>query len=141
MFHPNRMRHESSGEVYLFLMKVAAAGILLVVLLAGGGALAFMAFIRSEHTSCFAGFASHDAAKRAADLGRAAGFDDVEVEAPGPEARRPTSAGARDIAVTFSDGETGDDAGGLRDRFQEIVTQEDATYGDRNGCQERSLSD
>jgi hypothetical protein len=115
--------------------------ILLVTILAVGGVLAFMAWIRSESTSCFAGFASHGAAERAAALGRAAGFDDVEVEAPGHKARQPTSPGARAISVTFSDGETGDDASGLRERFQEIVIQEDARYGDQDECQERSLSD
>jgi hypothetical protein len=121
-------------------MKAAAVAILLVILLALGGVLGFLAYIRSERTDCFASFDSHDAAERAAVLGRAAGFDDVDVEASGSKARRPTSPGARAISVTFSDGETGDDAASLRERFQEIVVQEDGEFSDPS-CTERSRSD
>jgi hypothetical protein len=120
-------------------MKAAAVAIL-AILLALGGVLGFLAFIRSERTDCFASFDSHGAAERAAVLGRAAGFDDVDVEASGPKARRSTSPGARAISVTFSDGETRDDAASLRERFQEIVVQGDGEFSDP-ACMEKSRSD
>ncbi|MEK6327656.1 MAG: hypothetical protein AABM66_09080 [Actinomycetota bacterium] len=119
-------------------MKTAAIVTLSLILLVVGGAAAFWGHIRSEHTLCFAYFQSRDAAERAASGGHAAGFDDVEVEAVGPDARLPTSKGGRAISVDFTTGETGGDATSLRQEFREIVEGEGAGGA---GCVEHSRMD
>jgi hypothetical protein len=119
-------------------MKTAAIVTLSLILLASGGAGAFWGYIRSEHTTCFAHFQSRDAAERAASRGHAAGFDDVEVEVAGPDARLPSSQGGRGISVDFADGETGGDAASLPQRFRWIV---EGAEGGGAGCVENSRMD
>lgn len=76
-----------------------------------------------EYTDCYAAFDSRAAADRAAASARALWFS-TDVEADGPDARRATSPGARAISVTFSDGETGEDAATFRVAVNRIIVDE-----------------
>lgn len=87
-------------------MKAAIKLLGALSLLAVGMVLAFLAFIHSDSTDCYAVFDSPGMAGRATALGFAAGFGDVNARDRGGPAGR--------IAVTFSDGETGDAAAALR---------------------------
>lgn len=109
---------------------------LMVAVMVVGG---FWASITSEHTSCSAGFESREAAARAAERARSAGFD-VEEEEAGSGPRRPTSLFAHEIGVRFSDGETGDDAAAFREAVQRIADEEGAV-GRNAVCSEISQSD
>ena len=95
-----------------------------------------------EYTNCYAHFDSPEAAERAASVARAAGFG-ADVEEDEMDSRRPTSPGGRGVSVTFSDGETGDDARKFRAVFHELVDQEGGQLGHDpgNGCLERPLWD
>jgi hypothetical protein len=108
-------------------MKAAVA--IAVALTAGiGGFLAWV--YTSESTDCYASFNSPEAAERAAAIAQAAGFE-AEVDER-----------ARQTAVTFSDGETGDDAAAFREAFGQLVEVEDGTLGHPgNGCLERGMLD
>jgi hypothetical protein len=68
-----------------------------------------------------------------------AGYD-AEVEPSGPRERHPESQGGRQISVTFSDGETGEDAREFRETFEEVVVRENGV-GEQGGCTERTPFD
>jgi hypothetical protein len=104
-------------------MRFAAIGLTALVLALAGIWAAYL-FGWWEHTDCHSTFDSSAAAERAASVARAAGFS-ADVEESGSEARRPTSIGARDIAVTFSDGETGDDAADFRMAVNRLIVEGD----------------
>jgi hypothetical protein len=120
------------------VMRVAFAVLLAAVVVVVG----FFAYLASEFTDCYAAFDTREAAERAAAAGRAVGFD-TEVEASGPRERRPRSEGARRIAVTFSNGETGDDAEELRAAFGLIVKRAGGVllHEGGGGCTENSPAD
>jgi hypothetical protein len=117
-------------------MRVIPAAVMAAALVAA----VFVAVIQSESTSCYAAFETRAAADRAADRARSAGLD-VEVEEPGPDARRPSSRGARLISVAFSSGESGDDAAEFREEVRQIAEEEGAAGEPAVGCSERSRSD
>ena len=98
-----------------------------VVLVLGAAGFAFLAYTSTEYSACYGSFESRESAERAADAADQAGYDaDVEDGATG------------DVEVTFTSGETEEDARGFRDTFQRIVEQEGGTIEhDRNGCVER----
>jgi hypothetical protein len=94
-----------------------------------------------SHTSCFAQFRSVKPAEQAASDARSAGFH-VEVEQGGAKARRPTSAGSRQIAVLFQTEQLGAEAEPLISRFREIVKNRRGGFGHPGtGCTEVSLGD
>jgi hypothetical protein len=111
-------------------LKILGAGVLGVIVLVAslGGILAVYA--SSESTTCYAIFRSGDAAGRAADSARDAGFDtDHEYR------------GSRSV-VTFVTGETGDDAREARQRFRTAVKRERGELGHPGGgCLERGPFD
>jgi hypothetical protein len=115
-------------------LSVLVAAAVVVAILAG----AWWAFLTSESTDCFTGFKSHEAAERAADQARALWID-VEVEQPGPDARRPTSIGARQVSVVFTSGETGDGAAEFRAAVRNIAQREGASGKPVVGCSEREV--
>ena len=111
-------------------MKILGIGLLgVIVLVASLGGL-LVVYANSESTTCYGIFRSGDAAGRAADAARDAGFDtDLE------------DRGSRS-AVTFVTGETGDDAREARQRFRTIVKRERGELGHPgNGCLERGPFD
>ena len=104
-------------------MKNLGIGVLLVVGLIVVLGIGFSVFANSETTTCYGLFESGDAAGRAADAARAAGFD-TELEYQESE-----------TAVTFETGETGDDA----HTFRKIVEREDGELGHPGtGCLEQA---
>ncbi len=88
---------------------------------------AFLGWVNSQHMNCFAHFDTRQAADRAASAAREAGYD-ANVEPSGPKEHQPTSEGGRRIGVTFSDGETGDDASEFRRTVAEVVRREEDTF-------------
>lgn len=103
-------------------MKKLGLGVLVLVGLGVGGYL----WANSQFTACYAVFNSRAAAERAADAGRDAGLD------PYVEHR------ASDSAVTFSTGETGEDARKARQAYREIVRRARGRLGHPDGgCLER----
>jgi hypothetical protein len=119
-------------------MKIALAfaGLLAFLALAVG---LFLAWGHTSSTSCFGSFDSRQAAVRAALIMEAAGHD-AEVEPSGPRERHPESQGGRQTAVTFSDGETGEDARAFREAFEDAVERENGVGG-QGGCTERTPFD
>ena len=108
-------------------MKNLGIGVLLVVGLVVVVGIGFSVFANSETTTCYGVFASGDAAGRAADAGRAAGFD-TDLESLDAE-----------TAVTFEIGETGDDAREHVQTFRKIVAREDGELGHPDsGCLEQA---
>jgi len=102
-------------------VKVVGGVVAAAVLLVGGGYL----YVNHDYTECFAGYETKQAAERAAEDGRDAGFD-VTVER-----RSEWSA-----IMTF--GETGDDARDDRARFREILDETGGELGHPGeGCLER----
>jgi hypothetical protein len=97
-----------------------------LALLAGavvGAGVLLYAYLTSEYTECFGSFDSPEAAERATDEARSAGFD-AYVE--------------RRSAVTFESPETGNDAGEFREVFHRILEREGGTFGHPGGgCLER----
>lgn len=90
------------------------------VLVALGGALVL--YMSQEFTECFATFRTDASAERGAGTMRDAGHD----------------ADVDDGTVTFSSGETGDDARDFRERFAAVVRDERAELAHAgNGCVER----
>jgi hypothetical protein len=115
-------------------MKIALA-IAAPIVLSAIAIVAFLGYLASEHTNCFADFATREAADRAAHAAREAGHD-ADVIPRGPRERK---RGSR-IAVTFSDGETGDDAKGFRRTVAEIAEREGSPFNPKH-CVERSRFD
>lgn len=107
------------------LMKILGVGVLGVAVLIATLGLVLVVYANSESTTCYGIFKSGDAAGRAADAARDAGFDtDHEYR------------GSRS-AVTFMTGETGDDAREGRETFRAIVKREGGRLGHPgNGCLE-----
>lgn len=103
----------------LVLLAIGAA----VVLVAAGG---FYAYGQQEYTNCYATFKTEEAAERAADSVRDAGFD-AEIDSPG--------------SVTFSSGETGADAREFRATFREVLRREGGApaHDGGGGCLERQF--
>jgi hypothetical protein len=120
------------------VMRVIVAALLAVVVVVVG----FFAYLGTESTYCYAAFDAREAAERAGAAGRAVGFD-TEVEPSGPRERRRWSEGGRRIAVTFSNGETGDDAEELRAAFGLIVKRAGGgvAHEGGGGCTEISPAD
>jgi hypothetical protein len=117
-------------------MKIASGLATLAVLIA---IVAFLGYLSSEHTSCFTDFATREAADRAASAGREAGHD-ADLEPSGPNERKRSSQGGRRIAVTFRDGETGEDAKDFRRTVAETAEREGVSFNP-NHCIERSRFD
>ncbi len=111
-------------------MKMLGIGVLGVAVLLVSLGLILAVWANSESTTCYGIFVSGDAAGRAADAARDAGFDtDHEYQ------------GSRST-VTFVTGETGADASEARRRFRMIVKRERGRLGHPgNGCLERSFFD
>ena len=108
-------------------MRRAIVIAIVVVGVLGLAGFAFMAYTSTEYTACYAGFETRESADRAAEAAGDAGLDtEIHEETAG------------DVRVTFTTGETEEDARELRDAFHEIVEQEDGEIQhDRNGCVER----
>ena len=109
------------------VLKLAGAGVLGIVVAVAILVLAFLAYANSESTTCWGIFSSGDAAGRAAASARDAGFE-TEHEYQGSRS-----------AVTFSIGESGDDARKARREFRAIVKRERGELGHPgDGCLERT---
>ena len=108
-----------------------------VALVAVAVVIAFLAYSSSEFSQCFADFDSRESADRAAAAAEDAGFN-ADVEPSGPEERHRESAGGRRIAITFEDGETGEDASEFRAFYRRILEHETGRPGHPGpGCLER----
>ncbi len=108
-------------------MRKVALVALVVVGLAAGCVAALYAYVNAEFTACYGIFPSRQAAERAADAARARGLD-PEVD------HRQT-----DSAVTFTTGETGNDARKARQAFREIVRRQGRLGHPDGGCLERTF--
>lgn len=110
------------------VLKLAGAGVLGIVVAVAILVLALLAYADTKSTTCWGLFRSGDAAGRAGEAGRAAGFD-VEYEHRGSRTH-----------ATFTTGESGGDARGLRRAFGAIVKRERGELGHPgDGCLERTL--
>lgn len=107
-------------------LKLLGAGVLGTVVAVVIVGLMLAAFANSESTTCYGIFGSGDAAGRAAQAGREAGFDTEH-----------DYRGTRSL-VTFTTGESGDDADESRRAFGAIVARERGRLGHPgDGCLER----
>jgi hypothetical protein len=112
---------------------VVGISLTVVAALLGG----FVWLLNSSLTECFAGFESRAQAERAASVVESVGFT-ADVEAAGPDERKPTSEWGRGIGVRFSDGATGEDAKEFKQAVREAVDQEAGDTGRRGPtCSER----
>jgi hypothetical protein len=110
------------------VLKLAGAGVLGIVVAVAILVLALVAYANTKSTTCYAFFRSGDAAGRAGDVGREAGFD-VEYDHRGPRAH-----------ATFTTPESGADARELRGASGTAVTHERGEPGHPgDGCLERTL--
>jgi hypothetical protein len=109
------------------VMKMVGAAVLGIVVVVAILVLLLFVQLNSKSTACFGIFSSGDAAGRAAAAGRDAGFD-TEHEPRGSQS-----------SVTFTTGESGDDADELRRAFAGIVERQRGTLGHPgDGCLERT---
>ena len=102
-----------------------------------GSFAAFYGWATSQYTECYASFASSEKAEAAGAEARAIGLD--ADEQTGSQAQSASSTGGNWIAVTFSNGETGEDAKPFRSAFRSIVARGDGRLDHPGGgCIERA---